>query len=93
MVADMIQRPKKKLRLVIEVDDVWADDLDECAGHMSEPDPPGDAERLYVVTEEWMRPDVVLTFCTIPGPKCMNDDFSLVSSSARIVGAEAVDAE
>jgi hypothetical protein len=86
-----VEGPKKKLRLTIEVDGIWADDLDECAGYMSEPEPPGPRERLYVVTEEWMRPDVVLTVCTIPGEKCMNDDFEMQALTGRIVGAEAVD--
>lgn len=83
--------PRKKLRLTIEVDDVWADDLDECAGYCSEPNPPTAADRLYVVTEEWMRPEVILTFTTYPGEKSQNHEFEVLARPARIVGAEAVE--
>lgn len=83
--------PKKKLRLTIEIDGIWADDLDECAGYLSDPDPPDGEDRLYVVTEEWMRPEVTITIVTIPGEKCMNDDFEVIPYRGRIVGAEAVD--
>lgn len=85
------QGPKKKLRLTIEVDDIWADDLDESAAMWAAPEPPGPKDRRNVVTEEWMRPEVILTICTYPGEKSMNDDFEMVPYRARIVGAEAVD--
>lgn len=85
------QEPKKRLRLTIDIDEFWADDLDESASYMSEPKPPTAEDRLYVVTEEWMRPRIVLTVNSIPGPKCMNDDFELHALTGTIVGAEAVD--
>lgn len=85
------QESKKKLILHIEIDGIWADDLDESAGYCSQPDPPGPEDRLYVVTEEWMRPTVGLTIVTIPGEKCMSDDFEVHAYTARIVGAEARD--
>ena len=81
----------KKLVLHIEVPDFQADDLPELAGYMSEPDSPEPDDYLYVVTEEWMRPEVGLTIVTIPGDKCMNDDFHVYAYSARIVGAEVRD--
>lgn len=84
--------PTKVLRLTIEVRGIWADDLDELAGYLSEPEPPGPDDRLFLVTEEWFKPDVVLTACTHPGEKSMNHDFELVTYQGTIVGAEAVDA-
>lgn len=42
---------------------------------------------LDVVTEEWMRPEVGVTFVTLPGEKSMNHDFEVVSRVCRIVGA------
>jgi hypothetical protein len=86
----MSDTPRKRLRLTIEVDGVWADDLDETAAMMSSPEPPTPWHRLYVVTEEWMRPEVILTLCTYPGEKCQNHEFEMVARNARIVGAEAV---
>jgi hypothetical protein len=83
--------PKKRLVLHIEVDDFNADDLDELAGYCSEPDPPTAEDRLYIVTEEWLRADVGLTFVTIPGEKCGNDDFEVFARTGRIVGAETRD--
>jgi hypothetical protein len=82
---------KKMLRLTIEVPQFHADDLDDCAKWVSEPDPPDADDRLYVVTEEWMRAEVVLTVCTIPGEKCTNDDFEMVPFHGRIVAADVVD--
>ena len=77
----------KRLVLHIEVEGFNADDLDELAAIVAEPDPPTAADRLYIVTEEWVRPDVGLTLVTIPGDKCMNDDFEVAAFNGRIVGA------
>jgi len=88
-----VETPKKTLRLTIEVPGFWADDLDEFAGFLSDPDPPGANDRLFVVTEEWMREDVVLVVTTIPGEKCMRDDFTIEPLRGRIVGAEAVETD
>lgn len=86
--------PKKKLVLHIEVEGFNADDLDEMADIWADGDPGDRArERLYVVTEEWVRPDVGLTLVTVPGDKCMNDDFDVVAFNGRIVGAETRDRE
>jgi hypothetical protein len=82
---------KKNLVLHVEVPDFHADDLDECARYMSDPDPPGPDERLYIITEEWMRADVGLTLVSLPGEKCMNNDFEIHAFTARIVGAHTVD--
>ena len=56
---DSSSMQKKRLRLTVDIDDIWADDLDESAAIYSEPDPPGAKDRLNVVTEEWMRPEVI----------------------------------
>ena len=81
-------QPKKVLRLTIEVPDIWADDLDENAACYSDPDPPTAEDRLEVILSEWMRPEVGLTIVTIPGDKCMNDDFEVHAYTATIVAAE-----
>jgi len=86
-----IAKPTKKLVLYVEIPGLWADDLPELAGYMSEPKPPGPDDYLYVVTEHWMRPDIGLTIVTIPGDKCMNDDFEVHAYTARIIGAEVRD--
>jgi hypothetical protein len=90
-VSDGETAPRKKFILTIEVDGFNADDLDEYAGYIAEPDPPDADDRLFVVTEEWIRPDVTITVCTLPGDKCMNSDFELVAFSGRIIGAEIRD--
>lgn len=82
-------QPTKKLILQIEVEGFNADDLDELAEIWADGEPGDRArERLHVVTEEWVRPDVSLTLVTIPGDKCMNDDFTVVAFNGRIIGAE-----
>lgn len=82
---------KKVLVLHIEVPGIWADDLPQSAAFCSEPDEPGPEEYLFVVTEEWMRPEVGLTVVTLPGEKSTNDDFGVHSYDARVVGAEVRD--
>jgi hypothetical protein len=87
------QEPQKKLRLTIEVDGIWADDLDESAATIAElRGEVTDRDKLFVVTEEWMRPEVILTVTTYPGEKCQNHEFEVIPYHARIVGAETVDA-
>jgi hypothetical protein len=88
--GESVPRQKKRLRLTIEVPDMWADDLDEHAGYYSEPDPPTAEDRLELVLSEWMRAEVGLTIVTLPGDKCMNDDFQVVAYTGRIVAAETV---
>jgi hypothetical protein len=83
----------KTLVLHIEIPGFNADGLDEYAAICSEPDPPGPEDRLYVVTEEWMRETVGITLVSIPGEKCMSDDFEIHAFTGRIVGAEARDEE
>lgn len=87
-----LELPKKVLRLTVEVPGLWADDLDEAAAMYADGEPTAEA-RLDVVLEEWMRPEVGLTIVTIPGDKCMNDDFQVHAFTCRIVGAEAVPAK
>lgn len=45
---------------------------------------------LDIVTEEWMRPDVALGLCSIPGEKNLNSDFEVHAMDGRIVGARIV---
>jgi hypothetical protein len=43
------------------------------------------------VLEEWMRAEVGITLVSIPGEKCMSDDFEVHAYTGRIVGAETRD--
>lgn len=81
------EQPKKRLRLMIELEGFYADDLDDLVADCFSDDDPAFA-RHYIVTEEWMKPDVVVTVCTVPGEKCMNDDFELAAFRGLIVAAE-----
>jgi hypothetical protein len=85
-------QPKKTLVLHIEVPGVYADDLPasaaECVG---EGQTPGSEDYLFVVTEEWMRPEVGLTIVTLPGEKNLNEDFEVHAYTGRVVGAEVRD--
>jgi len=80
--------PRKTLVLHIAIPEFHADNLDEYAAICSEPDPPTAEDRLYVVTEEWMRAEVGITLVGLPGEKCQNDEFSVGAFTGRIVGAE-----
>ena len=82
---------QKKLRpliLHIEVDGFYADDLDEMAGYIREQGVVTPEDRLYVVTEEWMRREVGVTLVSLPGEKEMADDSMVHAYNGRIVGAE-----
>ena len=70
-----------RLVLEIEVPDFNVEGAQEAADEFL------DGDVLAIVTEEWMRYEVGVTFVTIPGEKCMNDDFEIVSRVCRIVGA------
>lgn len=83
--------PQKRFILHVEVEGFYGDDLDEMAGCISQPDPPTAEDRLCIVTEEWMRPDVGLTLISLPGEKCMSDDFEVFAYVGRIVGAEIME--
>jgi hypothetical protein len=84
------QRPKKKLRLTIEVEDIWADDLDESAEIMRDAvsDYSIEDARLDVVTEEWFNSRCFVVLTTIPGEKCMNDEFEHIGREATIVAVD-----
>jgi hypothetical protein len=82
--------PKKMLVLHIAVPDFNADDLEEVAGYLANDEEVTPADRLMVV-EDWMRLDVALGLVSVPGEKCMNDDFSVFARDGRIVGAELRD--
>lgn len=74
-----------RLVLEIEVPDFYVDGTtQEAADEWYE----GDV--LPIVTEEWMREDVGLTFVSIPGEKEMNSDFEVHALVGRIVGARIV---
>ena len=82
------QSKLRPLILHVEVEGFYADDLDEMAGYVREEGVVTPEDRLYVVTEEWMRQDVGITLVSLPGEKCMNDDFMVKAFNGRIVGAE-----
>ena len=91
----MSDKQRKHLVLHIEIPGFYADDLDECARDMmdlDESEAPDAESRLYIVTEEWMRAEVGLTLVSIPGDKCLSDDFEVKAFTGRIVGAETRDA-
>lgn len=83
--------PTKTLILHIEVPGIWADDLPRCAAELTDGGEPTAEHYLFVVTEEWMRPEVGLTIVTLPGEKNMNDDFEVHAYTGRVVGAEVAD--
>lgn len=83
-----INEPTKKLVLHIEVPGVWVDDLPTAAALVAGRDQPTPEDYLFVVTEEWMRPEVGLTIVTLPGEKNLNEDFEVHAYNGRIVGAE-----
>lgn len=86
--------PTKVLVLHIAVPGFWADDLDEmaaiAAGGRDTGEPTAE-DRLYIVTEEWMRQDVGITLVSLPGFKETNSDFEVHAYTGRIVGAEVKD--
>ena len=74
--------PTHRLVLEIAVPDFYVDKDDvENINEYAE----GDV--LFVVTEEWIRSEVGLTFMTRPGEKMMNDDFEVICRTCEIVGA------
>src|SRR3546814_20771681 len=88
---------QKKLRpliLHVEVEGFYADDLDEMAGHVREEGTVTPEDRLYVVTEEWMRQEVGITLVSLPGEKCLSAVFMVKAfngrSEERRVGNEFV---
>jgi hypothetical protein len=87
-----MQTPKKTLVLHIEVPGFNADDLDEYAAEMADGEPTPQ-DRLFIVVEEWMRREVGLTLVSLPGEKCMSDDFQVRAFDGRIVGVEVRDAK
>ncbi len=76
-----------RLVLEIEVPDFYVDGTEEpLTGSAAE----YGVTLLDVVTEEWMRADVGLTFVSIPGEKCLNSDSEVYAMNGRIVGARIV---
>lgn len=70
----------ERLILEIEVPDFNVEGAQEAADEFC------DGDLLYIVTEEWMREDVGLTFMTIPAEKS-NHDCEIHTRVGRIVGA------
>lgn len=83
-------KPTKTLVLHIAVPDYWADDLEDSAAEFAEGEVTPE-DRLDIVLDEWMRPEVGLTLVGIPGDKCMNDDFEVGAFNGRVVGVEVID--
>lgn len=77
-----------KLILEIEVPEFWADGTTQESA-----DEWYSGDVLPIVTEEWMRSDVGLTFVSIPGEKEQNHDFEVHAMNGRIVGARIVPRE
>ena len=75
----------KRLILEIEVPNFNVEGAQEAADEFC------NGNLLWIVTEEWMREDVGVTFVTIPGEKTMNDDFEVQARTCRIVGARIAD--
>ena len=81
----MISKPSKsRLVLEIEVPDFNVDGAQEAADEFC------DGDLLFIVTEEWMREEVGVTFVTIPGEKNLNSDFEVIARTCHIVGARIV---
>lgn len=89
--SPFITRPTKKLVLTIVVDGIWADDLPESAALWAQKDDPSPEDYLNVVLEEWMRADIGITLVTLPGDKCMNNDFLVTAHNGTIIGAGVTD--
>ncbi|HEX5370040.1 MAG TPA: hypothetical protein VFY10_11545 [Dehalococcoidia bacterium] len=77
----MSDRPTHRLVLEIEVPDFYVD------GTTQQVCDEFGCEIVDIVTDEWMREDVGLTFVSIPGEKEMNSDFEVHAMNGRIVGA------
>lgn len=77
-----------RLVLEIEVPDFWVDGTTQEAA-----DEWYEGDILPIVTEEWMREDVGLTFVSLPGEKNLNSDFEVHTRTCRIVGARVVSTE
>lgn len=90
----MGDKQERHLVLHVKVPGFWADDLDEYAAIVAGDDgtPPGPEDRLYIVTEEWMRSQVGITLVSIPGEKCLSDDFEVHAYTGEIIGAYTVEA-
>lgn len=83
--------PKKTLVLHVTVPGFWADDLDDCAREIAVGEEPTAGDRLDVVLEEWMRPEVGISLVSLPGEKSDSGDFDLHVYKGQIVGAELRD--
>lgn len=70
----------ERLILEIEVPDYNVEGIQGTANEL-------EADVGEIVTEELMRPEVALGLVSVPGEKCLNDEFSLHAMRGLIVGA------
>jgi hypothetical protein len=75
----------ERLILEIEVPEFNVDGAQEAANEWY------DGDILPIVTEEWMRDDVIVVANDIPGEKNQNSDFEIHALVGQIVGARIVD--
>jgi hypothetical protein len=73
-----------RLILEIEVPDFNVDGAQDAADEFC------DGDLHFIVTEEWMREDVIVVANDIPGEKNLNSDFEIHALTGRIVGARIV---
>ena len=91
----MMSEPTKKLILHIELPEIWVDDLEENL-HIwmmdgQDKTEPTARDMSDMITTELMRDRAGVTLVTMPGEKCMNHEFDVISYTGTIVGAEVVD--
>ena len=84
---------KRMLVLHIALPEIYADDLDERISlwMMDDDTKPTARDLADMITEELMRDRVGVTLVTLPGEKCLNSEFDVVSYTGTIVGAETIE--
>lgn len=73
-----------KIRLLVEVNGIYADDILMIAEQW------GDDTTAYDVLEEELRMDCTITVVNLPGDGNLSDDFGITCHQGLIVGAEVV---
>jgi hypothetical protein len=76
-----VERETDKLVLEIEVPEFNVEGAQKAADEWY------DGDVLPIVTEEWMRNDVIVVANDIPGEKNLNSDFEIHALAGRIIGA------
>lgn len=77
---------EKRLILEIEVPGYNVEGIQEAAGEF-------DMEVFDIVENELMRTEVALSLVSLPGEKCLNDEFTLHAMDGHIVGARISEGE